>query len=202
MHEFRAIGRSMRDAALHFDAANLELRFRREKTCELIEGFLNGGEFWFAGAADCDDEASHFQFENWIVLRELNKKQIESNGLRKTLDATQRSRKFGCAHAGIERRRTWKCAVLGPRDGGVRSPKPGWREPVREGEDSLRTEKLRPWSVSVTGRNAAQGSVRGDEIGPSPEGVATSEPRESVRGEIRATAGVPVGERGCGAEGL
>ena len=46
---------------------------------------MNSGEFWFASAANRDDEASHFEYENGIVLSALNKKQVESSGLRKTL---------------------------------------------------------------------------------------------------------------------
>ena len=80
---------------------------------------MNGGEFWFASAADRDDEASHFEYENRIVLSALDKKQIESSGLRKTLEAPRNWELLIRINANILVNSNWNRTALGPKEGAV-----------------------------------------------------------------------------------
>ena len=82
---------------------------------------MNSGQFWFASAADRDDEASHFEDENRIVLSALNKKQIESSGLRKTLEAPRNRDILVRINANILPNSNWNGTALGPKEGEVGS---------------------------------------------------------------------------------
>ena len=82
---------------------------------------MNRGKFWFASAADRDDEASHFEYENRIVLSSLNKKQIESSGLRKTLQAPRNREILVPINTNIPVNRDWNGNGTRPKEGEVGS---------------------------------------------------------------------------------
>jgi len=121
LHEFRAIGGSMCHAALDVDTANFKLCVGGKYTSDLAESFTNSGEFWFASAADRDDEASHLEYENRIVLSARNKKQIESSGLRKTLEVPRNREILVRINADILPNSNWNGKARGPKAGEVGS---------------------------------------------------------------------------------
>ena len=63
LHQFYAIRRRVCDTALDFDAENFETCVGGKQAGDLAESFVNSCEFWFAGAANRDDGASHFDGE-------------------------------------------------------------------------------------------------------------------------------------------
>jgi hypothetical protein len=121
---------------------------------------MNSGEFWLASAADRDDEASHFEYENRIVPSALNKKQIESSGLRKTLEAPRnreillRINRTFCLTATAMVRHSARQKQRS--DGELRA-----RKPVLERPSPAYQQKSGPNSVSVTVRAAPGGSHSG-----------------------------------------
>src|SRR5439155_9765866 len=65
-HKFFASGRSVRDAALNFDADYFqwrgELRIGEKQTGDFVDGLANGCELRFASATDGDDDVRHELF--------------------------------------------------------------------------------------------------------------------------------------------